>query len=370
MQEEEEGEMVDVMSLLDKIREANQKEYPSLEIMQDQCPNVTYKNVPLGDNKVDYLQINCSKEFQNAEIDEERINSIIKVELKFGQNLMLSPSEKSLVYSQTTKGDAIAYQFHEVKKSNTVPLNIEMTDNFLFEFVILKKDKDNFEEYLFQKANYFISNVNFTYQTEAVINGLDCHWCSNWDPCFNGGKDRIKDENGALKCESGKYRTNNCCYETARYMVEQTGSNYGSKLNLNDYLVHLVNSDDCRDGVTSNADISENDTIKKAKKLIKQNTPIIAGVFYEYNERPAKKKGPGNTTADGSWSPSNHFVVIVGYGIDMEGKEYFRFYDPASKDFGNDENNKLYFDIQTNFIKGKRTGDSQKKYVLTELRLP
>jgi hypothetical protein len=149
LEDEEEAEMVDIMSLLDKIREANQKEYQSLEIMQDQCPNVTFKNVPLGDNKVDYLQINCSKAFQNAEIDEERINSLIKVELKFGSNLRLSPSEKSLVYSQTTLGDAIAYQFHEVKKSNTVPLNIEMTDNFLFEFAILKKDKEKFEEYLF-----------------------------------------------------------------------------------------------------------------------------------------------------------------------------------------------------------------------------
>ncbi len=370
LQEEEEGEMVNILNILKNIRNANMKELTNIELYQDQCPNVCYKDVNLGDVKLDYLQINCTKEFEGSEIDENKKLSWSNLSMDFGQKLLIIPNEKALIYTETLKGDAIAYQFHQAKKSSMIPLDIETTDNLLFEFKILKKNKGDFEEYLYPKANYFLSNVNFTYQTEAVINGLDCHWCSNWDPCCNGDIERIKDKNGDLQCENGTYRKNNCCYETALYMVKQTGSNYGSKLNLSDYIVHLVNNDDCRDGVTSNVDISKDGTILKAKKLIKQNTPVIAGVFYEYNERPAKKKEPGNTTADGNWSPSNHFIVIVGYGIDKEGKEYFRFYDPASGNFGNDENNKLYFDTQTNFIKGKRTGDSQKKYVLTELRVP
>jgi hypothetical protein len=279
------------------------------------------------------------------------------------------PGEKSLVTSETNLGDVVYYQFHEAKVGQA-PVAVETTDNFLFEFAVLKEDKGTFEEYLFPMSFYPIEKVPFYCQTDAAINGLDCRWCSDWNKCCNGDIEGIKDEKGNITCaDASRYGTNNCCYATSSYMVTQFGKSVGSK---RIYLVDLVNNDDLRDGVSSIANLTDNNDIRNVIKLIKSKTPVVVGVFYaDRYEDEDDTVNPKNHKTDGvTNSPTCHFIVLVGYGINKEGNEYFTFYDPASKDNGNSNNNILTIYKTENLIKGKRNNDTKQSYILTEFRLP
>jgi hypothetical protein len=224
---------------------------------------------------------------------------------------------------------------------------------------------------LTEDITFNVNGIGFIHQFDNAVSSLNCHWCSSaLNPCCDGGVDRVKnDATGVLECENGTYKYNNCCYQTSRYMITNYGKPVGNKINLNDFFVLLVNSDDCRDGVTSNTTIAGNETIQKAKEKLKQQTPLLAGVFYEQNVRKENVVTPQNRSLDLQNSASNHFIVIVGYDVDEDGREYFIFYDPASSS-GNNKENKLYFDNTLNLIKGKRAGDNEKSYILTEIRIP
>ena len=198
LEDEGEAAMMSTMGLIEKIRNANKKEIRSLKIMQDQCPSVCYKNIKLGDNALDYLQINCSKEFQNNGIDEYRKSILQTWKPKFGTDVLLSPNEKSLVMSQTTKGEAISYQFHEAKKSTIVPLVTEQTDNLLFEFVVLKKDKDEFEEYLYPAESNFekYQEKIFDHEGGFVDDPIDFGGATNKGITFNTFEAYAKEDLG------------------------------------------------------------------------------------------------------------------------------------------------------------------------------
>src|SRR5690606_27030700 len=69
-------------------------------------------------------------------------------------------------------------------------------------------------------------------------------------------------------------------------------------------------------------------------KSIKNNTPIIVGVHHTLNY--GINSGSGYTT--------DHFVVIVGMGVDKSGKVYYRFFEVGTqwKTKGVSKENKLY----------------------------
>ena len=82
--------------------------------------------------------------------------------------------------------------------------------------------------------------------------------------------------------------------------------------------------------------------------------PIVIGVDDDRQET----YNSDNTT--------EHFILIVGYGCE-NGKQFFRYFDPGSKDviLGTNVNNKLY--VEPNFIKGKSPGGS-KTYTIAQIR--
>jgi hypothetical protein len=363
----EDVSMVNIAKLLADIRKANQEESPTFDVVQDQCPHVCYKNVKIGDKKLSYLQISCSEKFEKGEIDENLKSEIVGWQPSFGQNVIIQPSEKSQVFQETNKGQVVYYQYHQLKE-NALPLKDEMTTNFLFEFAVLQDDASNFEEYLYH-APYKIKKISFYCQTDAAISGLDCRWCSNWSACCNGDIDGIKDKKGKMTCADGtKYGKNNCCYETSRFMVTQFGKTVGTR---RAYIVNLTNVNDLRDGVTPSINLTDNNDIIKVKTLIKDNTPVIAGVFYSgLYEDNTNIVDPKNHKVDGTTSPTCHFIVLVGYGTNKDGAEYFIFYDPASKTNGTSDYNILTINIGENLIKGKLFNDTKKSYILTEFRLP
>ena len=148
LQSDEEMASVNILTLLSQIREANKNETDFIQITQDQCPQVCYKNVKLGDETISLLQLNCSKDFENAELNENTQAQFIDWDGLQGEKVIIKPSEKSLRLSETNVGKVTYYKFHEAKEK-PVPEAPEMTDNFLFEIAVPDKDKVNFEEYLY-----------------------------------------------------------------------------------------------------------------------------------------------------------------------------------------------------------------------------
>jgi hypothetical protein len=158
-----EAEMISISDLLTQIRNANQQEKPSIEILKNQCPQVCYKDYTLEGEKLKYLQVNCTKEFENAHIDESMTAQLVNYKLAYGEKMLVMPGEKSNVFAESISGDVVYYQFHEAKVGQA-PIAAEITDNFLFEFAVLKEDKDKFEDYIYGK---FLSNTIKIYITRT-----------------------------------------------------------------------------------------------------------------------------------------------------------------------------------------------------------
>jgi len=100
---------------------------------------------------------------------------------------------------------------------------------------------------------------------------------------------------------------------------------------------------------------------------LENGIPVIVGVDVH--------SGSPNTNTDNT---TDHFVVIVGMGIDNKGK-YFIFYDNASgktpyQNFGANPNNKLYYNSITGLITGESSTqyfnsvDVEHNYIMTQIR--
>lgn len=78
---------------------------------------------------------------------------------------------------------------------------------------------------------------------------------------------------------------------------------------------------------------------------LQQGIPVIAGVDYK----------PGSTSTENRDGKTDHFVVIVGMGQEVDGRKYFLFFDNATNWVSNGTNgeNKLYFNETTGIITGK-----------------
>ncbi len=65
-------------------------------------------------------------------------------------------------------------------------------------------------------------------------------------------------------------------------------------------------------------------SLSNLDESLKKGIPVIVGV-----NKSTKDFDWTNTKADGSVSPTDHFVVIVGKTVTGEGKVAYRFFDPA-----------------------------------------
>ena len=98
---ESEGEMVSITSILKQIHDANKDESNFIRITQDKCPQVCYKDVKLDDDvTVSLVQINCSKEFEDAKIDEGLQIKMLDWTETNGSKVVIQPSEKTKVFTE------------------------------------------------------------------------------------------------------------------------------------------------------------------------------------------------------------------------------------------------------------------------------
>ncbi len=99
------------------------------------------------------------------------------------------------------------------------------------------------------------------------------------------------------------------------------------------------------------------------KESLKKGIPVIAGVNTRGGEKPDDNKD--NVT--------NHFIVIVGYGIDSKGRECFRFYDngTANNSEGTKDELTLVFISGKGIVAGWGTSSNpnyDEHYQITQIR--
>jgi RHS repeat-associated protein len=139
------------------------------------------------------------------------------------------------------------------------------------------------------------------------------------------------------------------CFKTCKKIVEAAGGE------VSDGAHGYYMSDDDGD-VLPDAEAA----IKKIDEILKSGKPVVVGVNYESGS-------PNNDKT------TDHFVVIVGKGVDANGKVYYQFWDvgvydnPDGHKKGTSEENRLY--QEGNLLKGSRVGKKDKIYTGSWLRI-
>jgi hypothetical protein len=111
--------------------------------------------------------------------------------------------------------------------------------------------------------------------------------------------------------------------------------------------------------------ISRDDAEKFIMKSLNLGEPVFVGVNYaDYKTKSGKDKRTGATIYN--LNGTNHAVVIVQFKFDENGKPFFKFFDPGSKQHG--RNGKFY--ILPDKITGKSIGlvSKDKDYEISEIR--
>jgi|GEM_PF-1957729 len=210
--EMEDGAMINPLSLLEDIRNANSKEETSLTITKDKCPQGYYPQVKLGENTLSFLQLSCNSDFEGMAIDSTITNNWYEWKPKLGSKVVIRPKEKAQVFVESiNRGKIVYYQFHELKVE-PAPQE-ELTSNLMFEFAVLEKEKDIFEDYLYPikipltgdplthmeiVGTIKDSNIGGTYGCVRWTDDDDSKNCDTWEeeiPNFPSieGKNKVHD---------------------------------------------------------------------------------------------------------------------------------------------------------------------------------
>ncbi|RZK27752.1 MAG: hypothetical protein EOO61_23015 [Hymenobacter sp.] len=113
--------------------------------------------------------------------------------------------------------------------------------------------------------------------------------------------------------------------------------------------------------------------LTRLDKCMALHQPVMVGVSHKINLLFSSKNSKTGITKyyeinDGT---IDHFVAIVGVGVDEKGK-YYRFFDvgttEANRKNGISPLNRLYYNPTTGFYEGNTQVSHKAKYVLTQLR--
>lgn len=238
----------------------------------DKCPQGFYKDKKIGDYKLSGLQINCSKDFENAELNES-FNGLLKDWTPaFAQRPIIMPGEIKKVFTETTLGKAVYFQFHEVKQ-NPAPQAEELTNNLLFEFAVLEKDYKEFEDYLYPIKEKQV-DINILVTSDEGLADLIYHE-GKVTHVYNdgkGGTSKYCDEHdGHDAIPEGEYK----CKESDHEYTDKNGDKYYGNPTIG--VGHLIVGETklqeyCDKGNISEEEIKEllrSDVKDKAEKLLK-----------------------------------------------------------------------------------------------------
>lgn len=110
--------------------------------------------------------------------------------------------------------------------------------------------------------------------------------------------------------------------------------------------------------------------LAKLDSYMAMHKPVMVGVSHTINFFLTQKNKAGHVIGghEINGGTIDHFVAIVGTGVDKQGK-YYPFYDvgTADKDRGTSPSNRLYYNPATGFYEGTSMA-TYKKYVLAQVR--
>jgi len=157
-QDEREGEMITLNSLVKAIRDANLANSKSLPVVKDSCEKKAFSNFKIGEKTMTYMHLICGNLQKEDQFPYEVSNSSAfdwKSALTAGF-VYIDPSEISKEEVTGTKDGLkyVIYKFHEVK-INDVPLSPTLTDNVLFHIMVRKDESKDFETYLYPPKSNF-----------------------------------------------------------------------------------------------------------------------------------------------------------------------------------------------------------------------
>jgi len=335
-EEMDEGAMINIFSLIEDIRKANKKEEIILTVTQDKCPSGYFKNVKLGENKLSFLQINCTSAFENAMVDETITSTWREWKPKLGSKVVIKPIEKAQVFAESKKvGKVVYYQFHELK-TEPAPTE-ELTDNLMFEFAVLEKEKHIFEEYLYPKYEH---NVSVTWISQFNTVFEKCTGCWTKSCCRRACVYMLGFTNCA-NCTDSKIAKENPVKTTGRLVIAKFTSDDNWETEYNTKT--LLKTDEFNNAISY---------IKNEIKYYKH--PVVVGVHY--SNRGKKPYGNSNKA-------TYHFMVVVGYGEDENGL-YLKLYDPGRTEDYKDKATNIKLYVTDSFVTGKYQG---KDYTITEI---
>ncbi len=313
-----------------------------------------WKDYSIGkDKKLSYLQLSSD------------VNYITKQKAKY----MFQTSEISIkstisAESPDASNSYVDFSFHAKESSD----NVISEGDKIFHFTILKKEIVDFINYVYKYYEIKPKDIQWVGQTEQVINGLKCNWCSSFDNvCCDGdlaAEIKCNDDTTKMCCADGisKPKYNDCCMQTCQYMLNNVSIYLSSEDPI--FIANLVDQKNLSKGIT-NLDIT--DACKYIDNMIlTENKPVIVGVFHI----PGKfeRKTPFNYNNDKQYSPTTHYMLLIAKGCDKTG-EYYIFYDPGRSypAQGADlVNNKFYINKSSNKI--SKTSYREVEYDLVEIK--
>ena len=114
-----------------------------------------------------YIHLSCSDKLEEPFPFDEGYSGNFGWSSIFNSTaLNIDPSEISKVNTIGTKDNKkyVRYQFHELKQPDNAIELPSLTDNVLFQFVVLEEEAKDFETYLFPTWEYLMTNSELTLQ--------------------------------------------------------------------------------------------------------------------------------------------------------------------------------------------------------------
>jgi len=170
--------MVNIVSLIQEIRNANVRGDNLLKIIRDKCPKIAYENIKLGNITLSYIHIACSELFEDEiPFESGKFQEFNWTNINNKEAIYIDPSEinKVITFGKKDNKKYVRFQFHELEEpKNNYIETFKKTNNLLFHFVVLEEEADLFESYLYALKDKLIT-IDLLKISDAGIKNLVSH---------------------------------------------------------------------------------------------------------------------------------------------------------------------------------------------------
>lgn len=210
----------------------------------------------------------------------------------------------------------------------------------------IEKKRTSLRKYLYSNE-IFLSSVTFTSQFNESLFG-SCTGCWKNSCCMRAAQYMLGNT-AVANCTNATIAQSSPNLAVSEVITTASFADNSTNYTLDSYNEQILSFDVTR----------AETAIKYIKERLRDGKPILMGCHYK-----ADKGDPPNNPN----RATRHFMIIVGTGLDTQGKTQVRFYDPGvfpeSEAIGTDPDNLLVFDSSTGAISGTYRG---RTYSITEI---